>query len=109
MKAYGGVNVYVHVLMTLALVRGEWSALRSGYFTLGERASGTHWMGGWMDLRVGLDDMEKSKFLTLQELRPLGRPICSQSLYRLLMMNVLVIITNYKMRNGGNDLRRRML
>jgi hypothetical protein len=25
------------------------------------------------------------------------------------MMNVLVIITNYKMRNGGNDLRRRML
>jgi hypothetical protein len=36
-------------------------------------------------LRTGLDDMEKRKFLTLPglELRPLGRPGRSQSLYRL--------------------------
>jgi hypothetical protein len=35
--------------------------------------------------RAGLDDVEKSKFLTLPglELRPLGRPARSQSLYRL--------------------------
>jgi hypothetical protein len=34
--------------------------------------------------RTGLDDMEKRKFLTLPGLepRPLGRPACSQSLYR---------------------------
>jgi hypothetical protein len=35
--------------------------------------------------RVGLDDVENRKFLTLQglELRPLGRPARSQSLYLL--------------------------
>jgi hypothetical protein len=26
---------------------------------------GTHWIGGWVDLRAGLDDLEKRKFLTL--------------------------------------------
>jgi hypothetical protein len=36
-------------------------------------------------LRTGVDDVEKRKFLTLPglELRPLGRPALSQSLYRL--------------------------
>jgi hypothetical protein len=50
-----------------------------------ERDPGPHWIGGWVDPRVGLDDMEKWKFLTLSglELRPLGRPASSQSLYRL--------------------------
>jgi hypothetical protein len=35
--------------------------------------------------RGGMDDMEKRKFLPPQglELRPIGRPACSQSLYRL--------------------------
>jgi hypothetical protein len=28
------------------------------------RATGTHWIGGWMDPRTGVDDMEKWKFLT---------------------------------------------
>jgi hypothetical protein len=40
------------------------------------RAPGTHWIGGWVDLKAGLDDFEKRKFLTLPglEFRPLGRP-----------------------------------
>jgi hypothetical protein len=44
---------------------------------------GTHWIAGWMDPRAGLDDVEKRKFLPLQELqlRPLGRP--ARRLYRL--------------------------
>jgi hypothetical protein len=33
-----------------------------------ERALGTHFIGGWVDPRVGLDDMEKWKFLTLSGL-----------------------------------------
>jgi hypothetical protein len=39
--------------------------------------------------RTGLDDMEKRKFLALPrlELRPLGRPASSQSLYRLSYQN----------------------
>jgi hypothetical protein len=51
----------------------------------GERASATHWIRGWVDPRAGLDDMEKRKFLILPglELRILGRPARSQSLYRL--------------------------
>jgi hypothetical protein len=54
-------------------------------FIPGERAPGTHWTGGRVDPRAGPDDVEKRKFLTLPglELRPLGRPARSQSLYRL--------------------------
>jgi hypothetical protein len=51
-------------------------------FTPGERAPGTHWIGGWVDPRASLDDVEKRLFLTLSglELQPiLGRPARSQS------------------------------
>jgi hypothetical protein len=34
--------------LTSALDGGEWSASRSGRFTPRERASGTHWIGGWV-------------------------------------------------------------
>jgi hypothetical protein len=42
-------------------------------------------MTGYVGPRAGLDDMENRKFLPTQglELRPLGRPARSQSLYRL--------------------------
>jgi hypothetical protein len=85
MKVYGGVDVYIHIFFTSALDGGEWSASRPGRFTPGERTPGTHWIGGWVDPRAGLDDMEKRKFLTLPglELLPLGRPSRSQLLYRL--------------------------
>jgi hypothetical protein len=75
MKMYGGVDV-----QTSALVGGEWSASRPGRFTPGERAPGTHWTGGWVSPRAGLDDMEKRKFLPQPglELRPLGRLARSQ-------------------------------
>jgi hypothetical protein len=38
-----------------------------------------------VDPRAGLDDMEKTKFLTLPELElgPFGRPARNQSLYRM--------------------------
>jgi len=38
-----------------ALDGGEWSASSPGRFTPKERDPGTHWIGGWMDLRAGLD------------------------------------------------------
>jgi hypothetical protein len=59
MKAYGGVIVWIHIFLTSALARGEWSASRPDRFTPVERASGTHWIGGWVDPRAGLDDVEK--------------------------------------------------
>jgi hypothetical protein len=59
MKMYGGVDVWIHIFLTSALVGGEWPASRPGLFTPGERAPGTHWIGSWVGLRAGLDDMEK--------------------------------------------------
>jgi hypothetical protein len=45
--------------LTSALDGDEWSTLRPGRFTPGETAFGTHWVGGWVDPRGGLDAMEK--------------------------------------------------
>jgi hypothetical protein len=74
------------------------SASRSGRFT-----PGTHWIGGWADSRACLDDLEKRKFLTLPglELRPLSRPVCSQSLYRL--RYPLHTLTSYLTKTGCRD------
>jgi hypothetical protein len=85
MKTYGGVDVYIHIFLTSALAGGEWSVSRPGRFTPGERAAGTHSIGGSVNPRDDVDDLEKRKFLTLPalELRPLSRPARSQSLYRL--------------------------
>jgi hypothetical protein len=44
--------------LTSALVGDEWLASRLGRFAPGERATGTHWIGGWVVFRAGLDDME---------------------------------------------------
>jgi hypothetical protein len=45
----------------LALNGGVWSASRSGRFTPEEISLGTHWMGGWVGPRSGLNAGEKRK------------------------------------------------
>jgi hypothetical protein len=84
-KGVRGSGCIDPIFFTLALASVEWSASRPGRFTPGERAPGTHWIGDWVDPRIGLDDMEKRKFLTPLglKLQPLGHPAHSQSLYRL--------------------------
>jgi hypothetical protein len=47
---------------------GEWMfrsifSSRQCRFTLGDRVPGTHWIGGWLDIRASLDDVEKKKIL----------------------------------------------
>jgi hypothetical protein len=43
------------------------------------------WIGGWVDPRASLEDVENRKFFTFPglKLRPLNHPAHSQSLYRL--------------------------
>jgi hypothetical protein len=65
MKGYGGVDVSIHIFLTSALAGGEWSISRLSLFAPGERAPSTHWIGGWVYPRAGLDGVEKKKFLTL--------------------------------------------
>jgi hypothetical protein len=80
MKAYGEVDIQIHIFLTWVLAGGDSSALRPGRFTPGERIPGTHWIGGWVDPRAGLDNLEKRKFLTLPGLEPRSlslKPIAS--------------------------------
>jgi hypothetical protein len=60
-----GVDAYIHIFLTSALVGGEVVNFTPRPLYPRERAPGIHWIGGLMDLRAGLDDLEKRKFLTL--------------------------------------------
>jgi hypothetical protein len=88
-----------------ALAGGEWSASRPGRYTPGERAPGPHWIGGWVDPRVGPNDTEKWKFFTPPglELRHLGRPASSQSLYRLRYPGSLIKWSTGKKKYGFQE------
>jgi hypothetical protein len=55
----------IYIFLILALVGGEWLALRAGRFTPVERASSTRSTGCSVGPRAGLDDVENRKFLTL--------------------------------------------
>jgi hypothetical protein len=60
----------------LALYGSEWPVLGPGRFTAEEKAAGAHWIGGWVDPRVGTGispAFRESK---------IGRPASSPSLYR---------------------------
>jgi hypothetical protein len=61
-----GVVVQTHVFLTSEIAGGQWSTSRPGSSNPGEGAPDTHWIGGWVDPRAGLDN-EKAKFLTLPD------------------------------------------
>jgi hypothetical protein len=69
------------IFLTPALAGGEWSASNPGRFTPGEKTPDTHWIGGWVDPRVGLDDLEKRKFWPYRESnsdRSVVQPVASR-------------------------------
>jgi hypothetical protein len=67
--------------LTPALDGGKVVSL--GRYTPGERAPGTHWIGGWVGPRAGLDAPEKRKIsCPCRESKPSSEPR-SLSLYRL--------------------------
>jgi hypothetical protein len=57
MKAYGEW-VYRSTFVISTLAGGEWSASSPCRFTLGERASGTRWIGGWVGPIACLDNVK---------------------------------------------------
>jgi hypothetical protein len=65
MKAYWGSGGMPSHYLTSALDAGEWSASRTGRFTPRERASGTHWIGGWVGPRAVLDAVVERKIPSL--------------------------------------------
>jgi hypothetical protein len=60
---YGGVEVEFHSFLISAVDGGEWSASYPDRFTPRERAPSTHWIGGWVGPRAGLDGVAKTKLL----------------------------------------------
>jgi hypothetical protein len=71
LKKYGGVEEQLNTSLTLALDGGEWPDSCSRRFTPGERATGTHWIGGWVGSRAGLDLVQKKRKKSLAPARNL--------------------------------------
>jgi len=61
MKAYCRVEVQFHSFLTSALDGCEWSASRPDRFTPKEIGPGTHWIGGLVGHRAGLDAVVKRR------------------------------------------------
>jgi hypothetical protein len=57
-----------------ALDGGQWSVSRPGRFTAGQIAPGTHWIGGWMGSRTGLDAVEKKSLAHAESRTTVSRP-----------------------------------
>jgi hypothetical protein len=71
------VEVKLHEVLTSALDGGEWPASRPDRFATGEMFLGTHWIGGWVVPRAGLDAVAKRKYAChCRESNP-GRPVRS--------------------------------
>jgi hypothetical protein len=81
MKTYWGVEVQIHAFLTSAIDGGEWSALRPVRFITTERATSTHWTGGWVGPRAGLDTVVKRKFPAPAGTRTLDHSAHSPALY----------------------------
>jgi hypothetical protein len=81
MKAYWGVEVCLHAFLTPALYGGERSASRPGRLTPTERAPDTHWRGGWVGPRDGLNAVVKRKIPYPAGTRTPNHPARSPALY----------------------------
>jgi hypothetical protein len=54
------VDVQIHIFLTSTLDKVEWLVSRPGIFT-----PGTHWTGGCVEPKAGVDDVEEIQFLNL--------------------------------------------
>jgi hypothetical protein len=68
--------------LTSALDGGEWSVSRPGRFTPAERASGTHWIGGWVGPRAVLDAVVKRNPVYEMKCLSVNRCLSSLKLFK---------------------------
>jgi len=68
-------------LLTSALVGGEQSATCPSHFTPKESSPTTHWIGGWMGPRAGLDMVSKRKIPSPHWESNPNRPACRVSAF----------------------------
>jgi hypothetical protein len=78
MKTWGSGGVAPH----LGIDGCEWSVSRPVLFTPGKSSPGTHWIGGWVGQRAGLDVVVKRNFPTPAGNRTPVHPARSLALYR---------------------------
>jgi hypothetical protein len=79
MKAYGELDVQIHIFLTSAVAGVEWSASRLDHFTREERAPGTHWIRGRVDSRAGLGDVvQERKANHVNMIHPCCYPVSSK-------------------------------
>jgi hypothetical protein len=92
-RGSGRIDPYLFYLCASLEVSGQFHAPAA--LPPGKEPPSTYWVGGWVDPTASMDNVENRKFLTLPgfELRPLGRPAGSQSLYRLRYPGSFCIIT----------------
>jgi hypothetical protein len=70
-RRHMGIGDKAPPFLSMALDGCEVSASCLCHFLLGDRISGTYWIGGWVGLRASLDAMEKRKmFCPSQEMNP---------------------------------------
>jgi hypothetical protein len=63
MKVYGRVYVWIHVILTLALVEGD-SATQPSRF-IPRKEPDVQWIEGWLGPRACLDDVRGEKILPI--------------------------------------------
>jgi hypothetical protein len=81
MQMYGGGGI-AHTFLTSALDEGEWlAACPRG------RNPGTHWIGGWVDPRAGLEVVSKRKILPCRESNPSSPTL----ILSLIIQNIILI------------------
>jgi hypothetical protein len=79
--AWGERRYSSYSFSTSALDGGEWLASRPRpCFTPGERTPGTHWAGGWVGHRAGLDAGARRKILCLCRGSNTGCPVRRQTI-----------------------------